>query len=182
MNPFTQEIVQTLIPLLLVFIFSGFLFSACTSSEPVPTETINQEIQDERSSFDDKRGSTAEAAKTAQALIDLARITSPDTTFDVYIRTEADEADLRRYELGGNEQEYKNSISFAGVSIVIDSDVWSASTEDRKKNLVASWIKIMQNQYPNASGWLKVNNALRDVAEANWLKAEYGKSPDIKLQ
>ena len=172
---------KKLIPLLLVVIFSGFVFSACTSSEPVSTETINQELQDERSSFDDKRGSTAEAAKTAQALIDLAELASPDTAFDVYIRTEADEVDLKRYELGGDEQEYKNSVSFAGVSIVIDSDVWSASTEDQKKNLIASWVKLMQNQYPNAGGWMKINNGLRDVAEANWLKAEYGKSPDIKL-
>lgn len=172
---------KKIIPLLLVVIFSGFVFSACTSSKPVPTETINQELQDERRSFDDKRGSTAEAAKTSQALIDLAEIARPDTAFDVYIRTETDEADLKKYELGGDEKEYKNSISFAGVSIVIDSDVWSASTEDQKKDIISSWVKIVQNQYPNAGGWMKINNGLRDVAEANWLKAEYGKSPNIKL-
>lgn len=172
---------KKILPILVVIILSGFVFSACTSSEPVPTETINQELQDQRSSFDDKRGSNAEAAKTAQALIDLAQTASPDTAFDAYIRTEVDEADLKRYELGGDEQEFKESISFAGASIVIDSDVWSVSTDDQKKNLIASWVKIMQNQYPTASGWMKINNGVRDVAEANWLKAEYGKSPDIKL-
>lgn len=173
---------KKILPLLVVVIFSGFVFSACTSSEPIPTETINQELQDQRSSFDDKRGSNAEAAKTAQALIDLSKVVSPDTAFDVFIRTETDEADLKRFELGGDEKEFKDSVDFVAVSIVIDSDVWSASTDDQKKNLIASWVKIMQNQYPNATGWMKISNGIRDVAEANWLQAKYGKSPDIKLQ
>ncbi len=143
---------------------------------------INQELLDERKTYDTQRGNNLEAAKTAQALVDLAQAASPGTGFDTYIRLEAPDKASKKYELGGDAQEYKNEVSFVGLTIVIDSSVWSGANEDQKKNLIASWAKIMQNQYPNAGGWMKVTNGLRDVAEANWLTAKYGKSPDIKLK
>lgn len=143
---------------------------------------INQELHDERKSYDTNRGSNAEAARTAQALIDLAQAASPGTDFDAFIRLEAPDKASKKYELGGDSQEYKNEVSFVGLTIVIDSGVWSSANEDQKKNLIASWSKIMQNQYPNAGGWMKVTNGLRDVAEANWLTAKYGRSPEIKLK
>ena len=143
---------------------------------------INQELIDERKSYDTNRGSNAEAARTAQALIDLAQAASPGTDFDAYIRLEAPDKANKKYEMGGDAQDYKNEVSFVGLTIVIDSSVWSGANEEQKKNLIASWSKIMQNQYPNAGGWMKVTNGLRDVAEANWLTAKYGRSPEIKLK
>lgn len=159
-----------------------------TASQPSKDEkkdenaVINQELSDERKGYDTQRGNNLEAAKTAQALVDLAQAASPGTGFDTYIRLEAPDKASKKYELGGDAQEYKNEVSFVGLTIVIDSSVWSGANEDQKKNLIASWAKIMQNQYPNAGGWMKVTNGLRDVAEANWLTAKYGKSPDIKLK
>lgn len=143
---------------------------------------INQELQDERKDYDSKRGSNAEAAKTAQALIDLAQAATPGTDFDAYIRLDAPDNANKQYELGGDAQEFKNEVSFVGLTIVIDSGVWSSASEEQKKNLIASWSKIMQNQYPNSSGWMKVTNGLRDVAEANWMAAKYNRSPEIKLK
>lgn len=143
---------------------------------------ISQELHDERKSYDTNRGSNAEAARTAQALIDLAQAASPGTDFDAFIRLEAPDKANKKYEMGGDAREFKNEVSFVGLTIVIDSGVWSGANEDQKKNLIASWSKIMQNQYPNAGGWMKVTNGLRDVAEANWLTAKYNKSPDIKLK
>ncbi len=143
---------------------------------------INQELHDERKDYDTKRGSNADAARTAQALIDLAQAASPGTDFDAYIRLEAPDKANKKYEMGGDAQEFKNEVSFVGLTIVIDSGVWSSANEDQKKNLIASWSKIMQNQYPNAGGWMKVTNGLRDVAEANWLTAKYNRSPEIKLK
>ena len=162
--------------------------NAVSNSEPPrqakqdENAVISQELHDERKAYDTKRGSNAEAAATAQALVDLAQAASPGTDFDVYIRLEASDKASKKYELGGNAKEFKDEVSFVGLSIVIDSGVWSGANEDQKKNLIASWTKIMQNQYPNASGWMKVTNGLRDVAEANWLAAKYNKSPDIKLK
>lgn len=143
---------------------------------------INQQLLDERKTYDTQRGNNLEAANTAQALDDLVKTTTPSIDFDVYIRIEAPDKATKNYELGGDAQEYKNEVSFVGLTIVIDSELWSSANEDQKKNLIASWSKIMQNQYQNAGGWMKVTNGIRDVAEANWLTAKYGKSPEIKLK
>lgn len=143
---------------------------------------INQKLHDERKNYDTQRGSNAEAAKTAQALVDLAQAASPGTSFDAYVRFDAPDKATKKYELGGDAQEFRNEVGFVSLTIVIDSGIWSSANEDQKKNLIASWAKIMQNEYPNAGGWMKVTNGLRDVAEANWLTAKYNRSPDIKLK
>ena len=153
---------------------------------PVPTQapvdTLNQELRDQRKSFDEKKGNNAQSAETAQALMDLSEAASPDSFFDVYVKTEVSDKDLKKFEEGGDKNEFKNKVSFVGVNIVIDSKIWSNSSEDQKKNLLASWSKIFQNEYSNAGGWLSLNNGIRDVAEVTWMKAEYGKSPEIKLK
>ena len=173
---------KKIILLLLVVIFSGFVFSACTSSEPVPTETINQELQDERSSFDDKRGNNLQSAKTAQTLVDLSKTVAPGYSFDVYINADAGEVENKKYELGGNETEYKNNVDWVVLSIVIDSDLWNTYSEDSKKDLVASWITIMQNEYPSGSGMVTVSNSSRKVVEGSWIPAEYNSEPKIELK
>lgn len=166
-----------------VLVTGSILLSGCTSTpEEMPTQTINQELQEQRSSFDEKRGNNAQSAETAQALIDLAESASPDSFFDVYVKTEVDEEDLKKFEIGGDKQEFKDSVSFVGVTIVLDSKIWGSSTEDQKKNLLASWAKIFQNEYNNAGGWLSLNNGIRDVAEVTWMRSEFGKDPEIKLK
>ena len=173
---------KKIIPIILVLVVSAFAFSACTPDEPIPTETINQELQDQRSSFDDKRGNNLQAAKTAQALVDISKTVSPGYSFDVFINADAGEIDNKKYELGGDEVEYKNSVDWVVLSIVIDSEIWNTYSDDSKKDLVASWIKIMQNEYINGNGMITVSNDSRKVAEGNWLAKEYGKEPDIELK
>jgi hypothetical protein len=173
---------KKIIPIILVLVVSAFTFSACTPDEPLPTETINQELQDERTSFDSKRGNNLESAKTAQALVDITETVSPGYYFDVYISTDADDINNKKYELGGDETEYKNSVDWVMLSIVLDSEIWNTYSDDSKKDLVASWIKIMQNNYIKGNGMITVSNSSRKVAEGNWLAKEYGKEPDIELK
>lgn len=136
---------------------------------------INQQLLNERKTYDTQRGNNLEAANTAQALVDLVQTVSPSNDFDAYIRLEAPDKEAKKYELGGDAQEYRNAVSFVGLTIVIDSSMWSSANDDQKKNLIASWAKMMEKQYPNAGGWMKVTNGLRDVAEANWLGLKYDK-------
>lgn len=173
---------KKLIPILFILVVSAFALSACTSSEPVPTETINQELQDQRKSFNDKRGNNYQAARTAQALADIFKTVAPTSSFDVFINLDADEADQKRYELGGDEAEYKASVDWMILSVVIDSKLWNSSTDDGKKDLVASWIKAMQNEYENSGGMVTVSNDSRKVAEGSWSAGKHGIEPKIELK
>lgn len=165
-----------------LLVFSAITLSACTSSEPLPTQTINQELQDQRTTFDSKRGNNAQAAKTAQALVDIAKTVVPGSSFDAYINLDADEADQKKYDLGGDEAEYKASIDWMVLSVVIDSSLWNTSTEDGKKDLIASWIKTMQKEYQNSGGMITVSNDSRKVAEGTWSAGKYGTEPNIELK
>lgn len=173
---------KKLIPILFILVVSAFALSACTSSEPVPTETINQVLQNERKSFNDKRGNNYQAARTAQALADIFKTVAPTSSFDVFINLDADETDQKKYELGGDEAEYKASVDWVVLSVVIDSQLWNSSTDDGKKDLVASWIKIMQNEYENSGGMITVSNDSRKVAEGTWSAGKYGSEPKIELK
>lgn len=173
---------KKLVPILLILVISALVLSACTSSEPVPTETINQELQDQRKTFNDKRGNNYQAARTAQAIADIFKTVAPASSFDVFINLDADEADQKKYELGGDEAEYKASVDWVVLSVVIDNSTWNASTDDTKKDLVASWIKIMQNEYSESGGMITVSNDSRKVAEGTWLAGKYGSEPKIELK
>ena len=173
---------KKLLPVLLVLVISAFTLSACTSSEPVPTETINQQLEDQRKSFNDKRGNDYEAAQTAQSLADIFKTVAPTSSFDVFINLDADEADQKKYELGGDEAEYKASVDWVILSVVIDSKLWNSSSDDSKKDLVASWIKIMQNEYSESGGMITVSNGSRKVAEGTWSAGKYGSEPKIELK
>lgn len=133
-------------------------------------------------SYDEKRGSNHLAAKVALALVDLTKEASPSTFFDVYIKTEVSDNALKKYQDGGSEDDFRQANSFVGVTVVIDSQFWSAYTDSQKKDLLASWAKIMQKEFPKAGGYLTVNNKLRDVAEITWLEASYGQDPQIELK
>lgn len=173
---------KKIIPIILVLVVSAFSFSACTPDEPLPTETINQELQDKRASFDSKRGNNLQSAKTAQALVDISETVSPGYSFDVFINADAGEVDNKKYELGGDEAEYKNSVDWVVLSIVLDSEIWNTYPEVSKKDLVSSWIKIMQNQYANGSGMITVSNSSRKVVEGSWSAKKYGRDPKIELK
>jgi anion-transporting ArsA/GET3 family ATPase len=173
---------KKLFPVLLILVISAFTLSACTSSEPVPTETISQELQDQRKTFNDKRGNNAHAARTDQSLFDIAKTVSPASSFDVYVQLDADEVDQKKYELGGDEAEYKASVDWVVLSVVIDSQLWNKSSDDSKKDSVASWIKIMQNEYENSGGMITVSNDSRKVAEGTWSAGKYGSEPKIELK
>ncbi len=173
---------KRILPVILILIVSAITLSACTSSEPVPTETINQELQDQRKTFNDKRGNNYQAAKTAQALVDIAKTASPNSSFDAFIKLDASEADQKKYELGGDEAEYKANVDWMILSVVIDSSLWNKSSEDYKKDLIASWIKIMQNEYENSGGMITVSNDSRKVAEGTWSSSQVGSEPKIELK
>jgi len=145
-------------------------------------EARKQEIQDERALLDTRRGNNLQSAKTAQALVDITEAVSPGYYFDAYISIDASEENNEKYDLGGDETEYRNSVDWVVLSIVLDSEIWNTYSEDSKKDLVASWIKIMQNQYIKGNGMITVSNSSRKVAEGNWLAKEYGKEPDIELK
>ncbi len=145
-------------------------------------ETINQEQHEKRKNYDTKRGNNFEAANTAQALVDLVDSVTPSANFDAYIRLETNDKATKAFELGGELQEYKNSVNFVALNVVISSSIWSSASDDQKKDLVASWVKIMQKQYPKAGGWLKVTNGVRDLAEATWLDSSMGRNPEVKLK
>lgn len=157
------------------------LFKQEQQAPTQPTSTpVSKEVADR--SYDEKRGSNHLAAKVAQALVDLTKEASPSTFFDAYIKTEVSDKALKRYQEGGNEDDFRQANSFVGVTVVIDSQFWSAYTDSQKKDLLASWARIMQKEFPKAGGYLTVNNKLRDVAEITWLEAAYGQDPQIELK
>jgi len=166
----------------LLLVFSAMTLSACSSGEPIPTQTINQDLQDQRKSFDDKRGNNAQAARTAQALVDIAKTVSPVSSFDAFLKLDASEADVKKYELGGDEAAYKNNVDWMLLSVVIDSSMWNSASEDSKKDLVSSWIKTMQREYENSGGMITVSNDSRKVAEGTWSAGKYGVEPKIELK
>ncbi len=168
--------------ILTVVLGGALLLSGCSSSAPIPTETINQELQDQRSQFDDKRGSNALAAESAQSIIDLMKSDNPDLEFDLYIKTEVEDSALAIYELGGDEQEFREAISFVAATIVVNNETWTNATESNKKDVATLWAKTIQSEFPEAGGWLIVNNGIREVAEVEWMASEYGREPTVELK
>lgn len=121
-------------------------------------------------------------AELLQKIEPYLKTVAPTSSFDVFINLDADEADQKKYELGGDEAEYKASVDWVVLSVVIDSQLWNKSTDDSKKDLVASWIKAMQNEYSESGGMITVSNDSRKVAEGTWSAGKYGSEPKIELK
>ena len=128
-----------------------------------------QALIEKRQKFDPKRGNNYEAASTAQGFINLLKTEMPNLEVDMYLRLTAPDKDEKAYKNGGDLTRYRNSVYAAELFIVMDGQIWDASTDSDKKDLVAGFVNALHTLYSNSTTIsVKVNNGIRTVAEGNW--------------
>lgn len=111
--------------------------------------------------FDKNRGNNYVAAKYAQQFMDVADKAAAGAVQDIYLELSPEDPK------GKTEDAYKQSISSAFLTVVVDPSFWNTTDDSSKKDLVAAYTTAVKN---NFSGFphIKISNGIRTVAEGEW--------------
>lgn len=135
-----------------------------SSSKPSPTPAPIV-------SFDETKGNNYIAAQTAEKILNIVSKAAPGYVKSVRI-------DLVPEEIQGSEEEYKNKLVSVYLTVMVDSYQWSTTNETVRKDLAASFLNAITNTFGGIHH-VKINNGVRDVAEAEW--PLFGGQPKVKL-
>lgn len=108
--------------------------------------------------FDSELGNNAVAAKYAQQFFDVTSTAAPGYVLSMTLELAPEDVQ------GKNEEEYKNDVTSAFLTVIVDNPLWNSTGEAAQKDLIASLLSALKSSF---SGFphVYVSNGGRTVAE-----------------
>ncbi len=133
-----------------------------------------------RQYFDVKFGNNANASLNAQTMMADFQDSIPGVGVDMYITIIATDSVENDYINGGEIDVYKSNLTSVFLMVIINDIYWNSITDTDKKDLVAYFVKYLENEYPNKPVRVEINNGARTVADGK--TSLFGDDPKIELQ
>ena len=147
---------------IILILISTVVLSGCNHSQDSNDAGKSEETTSTSSAqsepFDDNLGNNPVAAKYAQQFFDVTSTAAPGYVLSMTLELTPEDME------GKSEEEYKNDITSAFLTVIVDISLWNSTTEIAQKDLVASLLNALRNTF---SGFphVYISNSVRTVAE-----------------